>query len=395
MKRIFSTVLILGLSPWASVQAATPVTSAALADRLGEVKQRVIKVEQNLIDSLKNQKNAKESYKKIQELIQLQRQERNLALGRTQELEKTIADLETKRGELRSRVDSNRAQLRKSLLEITRMAKAVPETPDAVDRVRIEQPRAKTLKNMASLGVSELETLRADLSDAEALEGRIAEERSQLDAVMHELAESEGILELNKRLQIDLIEQSYSLRTQQLERYRSLKLAEMRVSDLIKDFNARMELQAENKKERHWASLMQTPFGKSKGLLPYPVAVKKLVNGFGKSYDLDTGLAIFKKGLDIDAGSNEPVKAVFDGKVAFSGTLPGYGRMLIIDHGDHFYTLVGNLGSSNRKVGEQIAQGEIVGVTDPTGKPVYFEIRARNIPVNPLQWVAHSSTMKE
>ncbi len=394
MKLLFSSFFVLCLVTSGNVHAAVPATRAALADRLGDVKQRVIKVEQNLIDSLKNQKNAKESYKKIQELIQLQRQERNLALGRTQELEKTIADLETKRGELRTRVDSNRAQLRKSLLEITRMAKAVPETPDAIDRVRIEQPRVKTLKNMASLGVSELETLRADLSDAEALEGRIAEERSQLDAVMHELAESEGILELNKRLQIDLIQQSYSMRTQQLERYRSLKLAEMRVSDLIQDFNARMEIQTENKKERHWASMMQTPFGKSKGLLPYPVAVRKLVNGFGKSYDLDTGLAIFKKGLDIDAGSNEPVKAVFDGKVAFSGTLPGYGRMLILDHGDHFYTLVGNLGSSSRKVGDQIAQGEVIGVTDPTGKPVYFEIRARNIPVNPLQWVAHSSTMK-
>jgi septal ring factor EnvC (AmiA/AmiB activator) len=61
----------------------------------------------------------------------------------------------------------------------------------------------------------------------------------------------------------------------------------------------------------------------------------------------------------------------------------------IIDHGDHFYSLVAHLGDLRRKVGESVQAGDVIGLTDAQGTPVYFEIRARNVAVNPLQWVSN------
>ena len=47
---------------------------------------------------------------------------------------------------------------------------------------------------------------------------------------------------------------------------------------------------------------------------------------------------------------------MFSGEVAFAGKLPGYGRTAIVDHGDHYYTVYGWLGSLNVENGEKIQQ---------------------------------------
>jgi septal ring factor EnvC (AmiA/AmiB activator) len=114
-----------------------------------------------------------------------------------------------------------------------------------------------------------------------------------------------------------------------------------------------------------------------------------VVSAYGRVYDPRSGLYIFKKGVDISAGKKEPVKAISAGKIAYSGELPDYGRVAIVDHGDHFYSLCAHLGELTKKAGDPVAPGDVVGVTDESGTPLYFEIRARNRPVNPLQWVSN------
>ena len=62
---------------------------------------------------------------------------------------------------------------------------------------------------------------------------------------------------------------------------------------------------------------------------------------------------------------------------------------MILDHGDHFYSLCAHLGSILKKTNEWVASHDKVGATDLAGTPLYFEIRARNVAVNPLQWVSN------
>ena len=137
----------------------------------------------------------------------------------------------------------------------------------------------------------------------------------------------------------------------------------------------------------------QGEFAQFKGRLQLPLAAGRVVSSFGRAFDPKSRLFIFKKGIDIvppDGGRGAtPVHAIFAGKVAYSGELPEYGQVAIIDHGNHFYSLCAHLGRLSRKAGDAVAAGDAIGLTDGSGTPVYFEIRARNVAVNPLQWVAN------
>jgi septal ring factor EnvC (AmiA/AmiB activator) len=115
-----------------------------------------------------------------------------------------------------------------------------------------------------------------------------------------------------------------------------------------------------------------------------------VVSEFGRVFDSKSKLYVFKKGIDIASGRKKmPVRAVSAGKVAFAGELPDYGRVAIIDHGEHFYSLCAHLGTVTRKAGDAVAAGDFIGATDDSGAPVYFEIRSRNVAVNPLQWLSN------
>ena len=80
------------------------------------------------------------------------------------------------------------------------------------------------------------------------------------------------------------------------------------------------------------------------------------------------------------------MRAVFPGKVVFSGSISGYGQLLILDHGDQYYSLVGKLGEVLKKEGDEIREGDVLGRTAQDKTPLYFEIRQRHIAVNPAPW---------
>jgi septal ring factor EnvC (AmiA/AmiB activator) len=381
------------IAPRPQVVTGVPAKKIALNERISKVRAAVVALEQSLIDTLQSDRKAKESLAKIQELMRLQREERELSRSRMKELGETVKDLESRRGVIRERVNLERDAIRKSLRELALGDQALPESREAIEAESFEQPRAQLIRRMVQQGVREIDALRADLDDADRLETRIATEKGDLEATIHEMAESAGILELNRQLQIDLIQRNHADRVSQLQRWRKLKAADAQVSDLIQDFNARMELQESSRAERasrKATAMMETStFGKMKGRLGLPLQ-GRILTRFGKAFDPGSGLNVFKKGVDIAAAASSEIRAISPGKIVFAGEMPSYGRLAIVDHGDHFYSICGHLGEIGKKVGESVEQGEKIGVSDSSGNPVYFEIRARNIPVDPLQWVSAS-----
>jgi septal ring factor EnvC (AmiA/AmiB activator) len=365
--------------------------NSTLNERLGKVRSEVVALEQSLLDALQVNQKAKENLDKIQALMRLQREERTLSQTRMRELEETVKELESRRGVIRERVGIERDAIRKSLRELSIGDTAMPESKEAIELEAFEQARAQLIRRMVQQGVREIDALRADLEDADRLETRIATEKGELEATVHQMAESEDILELNRQLQIDLIQRNRADRVSQLERWRKMKVAEAQVSDLIQNFNTRMEIQettrAERASRKAMAVLSDSTFGRLKGRLPLPLQ-GKVVGRFGKTFDSGSGLNVFKKGIEIASAADSEVRAISPGKIVYAGEMPSYGRLAIVDHGDHFYSICGHLGGIVKKVGDSVTQGEKIGVSDSSGTPVYFEIRAKNIPVDPIQWVA-------
>jgi septal ring factor EnvC (AmiA/AmiB activator) len=96
------------------------------------------------------------------------------------------------------------------------------------------------------------------------------------------------------------------------------------------------------------------------------------------------------KGVFIRAAEGAEVKAVAAGAVVFSDWLRGFGNLLIIDHGDDFLSVYGNNESLLAAVGAAVKSGEsIATVGNSGGNPdsgLYFELRHRGLPFDPLKW---------
>jgi septal ring factor EnvC (AmiA/AmiB activator) len=112
---------------------------------------------------------------------------------------------------------------------------------------------------------------------------------------------------------------------------------------------------------------------------------------FGKFKHPEFAAEMVRKGIDIDAPPGDGVRAVAKGRVVFADRFTGYGRMVIVDHGERYYTIYGHLSEITRKNGEELARGEILGrVGDSdslSGTKLYFELRKDGRSVDPLTWL--------
>ena len=91
----------------------------------------------------------------------------------------------------------------------------------------------------------------------------------------------------------------------------------------------------------------------ARGSLSAPVK-GKVVQHFGKVKLASFKDVLFSKGVEFSTPENDEVHAVLAGLVAFSGTLPGYDTVVILDHGARSYSLYGRLGTSVVKKGETV-----------------------------------------
>jgi septal ring factor EnvC (AmiA/AmiB activator) len=133
-------------------------------------------------------------------------------------------------------------------------------------------------------------------------------------------------------------------------------------------------------------------FGGLRGKLPFPVR-GRILSTFGKNENPKFNTFTVQKGIEIEAPLGAGIRAVYDGRVLYSDWFKGYGRILIIDHGEGFYTLSGHASSLLKGVGEEVRTGEVVALIGDTGSLkgpcLYFEVRQRGKPLDPLEWLSH------
>lgn len=129
-------------------------------------------------------------------------------------------------------------------------------------------------------------------------------------------------------------------------------------------------------------------FSAQKGRLPWPVTGKVRI-GFGTTRHPELGTLIESNGLEIAVPPQTPVQAVWSGRVLYASPLKGFGNLMVLDHGDKYYTLYAHADRFARKVGDLVATGEVVAFSGHEGRDaVYFEIRHRGQPVDPTTWLS-------
>jgi len=133
-------------------------------------------------------------------------------------------------------------------------------------------------------------------------------------------------------------------------------------------------------------------FGTFRGKLKFPVE-GRILSTFGRNENPKFNTFTVQKGIEIEAEIGAEIRAVYNGRVLYADWFKGYGKILIIDHGEGYYTLSGHASALLKNVGEEVRGGEVVALVGDTGSLkgpcLYFEIRQRGKPLDPLEWLAH------
>jgi murein hydrolase activator len=131
-------------------------------------------------------------------------------------------------------------------------------------------------------------------------------------------------------------------------------------------------------------------FDRFKGLLNIPVN-GTITTQFGSYRDKRLNVERFNNGISFRADRGEPIHAVKDGLILYAGWFKGYGQMIIIDHGHHYYTVYAHAEELFKDKGDPVESGEVIATVGDSGSifgpELYFEVRHYGKPVDPLEWI--------
>jgi len=116
------------------------------------------------------------------------------------------------------------------------------------------------------------------------------------------------------------------------------------------------------------------------------------INGKVISFYGAKSSSVKNKGIDIEAFEGADVVAAKSGKVSFSqDRLKGYGRTIIVDHGDGYSTVYAYNARNIVEAGEYVEQNEVIAKAGSSGRAkkakLHFEIRKNHKPQNPFYYL--------
>lgn len=93
-------------------------------------------------------------------------------------------------------------------------------------------------------------------------------------------------------------------------------------------------------------------------------------------------------GIDIAGSKGDPINPAMDGKVIYAGEIFwGFGKHIIIDHGDNIQTIYAHLDKIYVYPGEKVTTQDVIGAEGKTGWTtgvhLHFQVNVYGIPVNP------------
>jgi len=298
-------------------------------------------------------------------------------------------------------IEVMRARQRASLAEkqapIARLAAALQTMARRPPALAIVQPGSLSdLVHVRTLLASTLPVIRARTAGlrAEVEEGDRLRRRAD-QAVAH-LKAGQQRLE-DRRLELVKLEAAHRRRSQALvdsamfEQDRAIALGEQArdIVDLLSELDSQAALREQlaalpgpvprppvpGRAAMPARDMAVRPAGRPAYRLP---VVGRVVTGMGEVSE--TGVRA--RGITFATAREAQVVAPAAGRVAFAGEFRGYGRIVIIDHGGGWTTLITNLASVAPGVGTRVDQGSPLGRAGARKPSVTVELRRAGQPVN-------------
>lgn len=290
---------------------------------------------------------------------------------RMKKVEREIADV---RGEL----DREKTWLKRRLRAMQRYGRSgdllflLTATDDLAGLGR----RWRYLEDIAMTDRNLIKKYADNLKSLDDKEKQLAALRAEYKKNEERIRPMEASLSDTKHQKVQILASVRREKMTQEKMLRELKEASRRLLDMMRRLEKEETFEAKG-------------FSELKGGLSWPVNGKVAIR-YGSQRDPKFHTPVFRNGIYIKA-DNDTVDAVYPGKVVYADWFKGYGNLVIINHGEGYHTLYGNLSETFLKVGDIIKSREPVGKVGESAllnaPSLYFEVRYKGKPLDPMQWL--------
>ncbi len=276
-------------------------------------------------------------------------------------------------------IEQTRGELSSRLIALYKMGRTPPETflltsQSYLDLLKID----KYLRVVIDFDARLVDTYRRQAALKERYEEELIEDQLQWQREIAEVEQKKEEITKGRRTKQTLL--------------RSIQNQKALTQKVIGELEGRAkELQAlieKLEREKSLVAYKKTKPDSNKGRLLPPVQ--------------GNVISLFKEkvqnGIEIKAPMEAEVRAILPGRVLYADWFKGFGKMVIIDHGDHTFTVSAYCSQLLKKEGDEVAQGETIARVGSAGSLkgpcLYFEIRRRGKPENPLYWLSVPESSK-
>lgn len=317
----------------------------------------------NRIDAYDEKINLTKKY--IRELNQAQQAKKNEIITVTNQIKSTQGQIIARQSDLEKLLINYYKEERILPVELFLSNKSIADVYKKFIYLRII---AQDRKNL-------IKQFRGMKQDLESQQARLIAANLQLAQYKQKRQAEQSDLKTSQSMETKILDKVRTQKSQSLTLEDELKTAAAKLENLI----AQLEQQRRVRKlapGTHYLEIM-------KGKLPWPY-YGTVIARFGTKQDPKYKTKIRNTGIDIQTPKGADIKAIAKGRVVYADRFMGYGNMVILDHGDGYYSLYSNLSDMSATVGANIEQSEVVGSSTDI---LHFELRSEGKPVDPLLWL--------
>jgi len=233
--------------------------------------------------------------------------------------------------------------------------------------------RFELVRAVVNQDVSLAVGLRQDKEDLEAKKADLEEKQSQLSSLKTQTALKREQVTSRAAEREQFLKKVTQEKSQYEKALDELEELSERLTQIIKDLQAKQSYKAGGPINMIWPvrAKVTSPYGMRK----HPIT---------KTYRMHSG-------IDLGAGRGTNILAAESGVVLHSGLLGGYGKCIIIDHGNGISTLYGHCDSLLVSVGQTVQKGFIIGKVGSTGLStgphLHFEVRVNGATKDPMAYL--------
>lgn len=368
-------LFILAAFPFPQPDAANP------KKKLSEIRKQLIEKKRRVREAREKEKSILSRIEAINRTIEKKQQELRYYDKRIARTSSDIARLSGEINALRAKSRKSRQYLKKRLRMLYKQqyggnALLLLSAGDYQDLIR----KSRYLSLIAYHDGREMKTYGAKIRAINSRKREMETLHRKLETNKAEALQKKKELQAERIKKDRLLAMIRSKRSTYEKTIRELEESSKRLREMIRRLG----------KKKIPASVTGKGFRSQRGHLSWPVNGRVLIP-FGRYRDPKFNIPVFKNGIEIKARPGDRPRAVSGGRVVYADWFKGYGLLLIINHGSGYHSLYGNLSEIFHRTGDIIRKGEAVGTVGKSRllnvPSLYFEIRYKGKPVNPLMWL--------